>query len=102
MIRRPPRSTLFPYTTLFRSDFREIGPSFVLFAPRVWEALAAEVRARVMDASPLKRRVFDTGMRRGVERKRTRLKSSHAKNLYVVFCFKKKKKHSLTSISVLC
>lgn len=48
------------------ADFREIGPSFVLFAPRVWEALAAEVRARVMDASPLKRRMFDLGMRLGL------------------------------------
>ncbi len=49
------------------ADFREIGPSFVLFAPRVWEALAAEVRAKVMDASPLKRRMFDLGMRLGLE-----------------------------------
>ncbi len=48
------------------ADFREIGPSFVLFAPRVWEALAAEVRARVMDASPLKRRMFDIGMKLGM------------------------------------
>jgi len=48
------------------ADFREIGPSFVLFAPRVWEGLAAEVRARVMDASPLKRRAFEWGMRRGL------------------------------------
>lgn len=49
------------------ADFREIGPSFVLFAPRVWEALAAEVRARVMDSSPLKRRMFDIGMQMGLE-----------------------------------
>ena len=49
------------------ADFREIGPSFVLFAPRVWEALAAEVRAKVMDASPLKRRMFDLGMKLGLE-----------------------------------
>jgi long-chain acyl-CoA synthetase len=48
------------------ADFREIGPTFVLFAPRVWEALAAEVRAKVMDASPLKRRMFETGMRMGL------------------------------------
>ncbi|WP_439595745.1 AMP-binding protein [Falsiroseomonas sp.] len=44
------------------ADFREIGPTFVLFAPRVWEQLAAEVRARVMDASALKRRMFDLGV----------------------------------------
>jgi long-chain acyl-CoA synthetase len=49
------------------ADFREIGPTFVLFAPRVWEALAAEVRAKVMDASPFKRRMFDLGMRWGLE-----------------------------------
>ncbi|NKE45734.1 long-chain fatty acid--CoA ligase [Roseomonas frigidaquae] len=45
------------------ADFREIGPTFVLFAPRVWEQLAAEVRARVMDASALKRRMFDVGVK---------------------------------------
>jgi long-chain acyl-CoA synthetase len=49
------------------ADFREIGPTFVLFAPRVWEALAAEVRAKVMDASPFKRRMFDLGMKLGLE-----------------------------------
>ena len=48
------------------ADFREIGPSFVLFAPRVWEAIAAEVRARVMDATPLKQRLFAQGMRLGL------------------------------------
>jgi long-chain acyl-CoA synthetase len=49
------------------ADFREIGPTFVLFAPRVWESLAAEVRAKVMDASPFKRRMFDIGMKMGLE-----------------------------------
>jgi long-chain acyl-CoA synthetase len=49
------------------ADFREIGPTFVLFAPRVWEALAAEVRAKVMDASPFKRRMFAIGMKVGLE-----------------------------------
>ncbi|SDB70645.1 AMP-binding protein [Belnapia rosea] len=48
------------------ADFREIGPSFVLFAPRLWEQIAAEVRAKVMDASPLKRRMFELGMQRGL------------------------------------
>jgi long-chain acyl-CoA synthetase len=48
------------------ADFREIGPTFVLFAPRVWEAIAADVRARMMDASPLKRRLFELGMRWGL------------------------------------
>jgi long-chain acyl-CoA synthetase len=47
-------------------DFREIGPSFVLFAPRVWESIAADVRARMMDASPFKQRMFDLAMRLGL------------------------------------
>ena len=53
-----------PETTM--GDFREIGPTFVLFAPRVWEQIAADVRARIMDASPLKRRLFELGMRLGL------------------------------------
>jgi long-chain acyl-CoA synthetase len=48
------------------NDFREIAPTFVLFAPRVWEAIAADVRARVMDASPLKQRLYDLGMTTGL------------------------------------
>ena len=47
------------------ADFREIGPTFVLFAPRVWEQIAADVRARIMDASPLKRRLYEMGMKLG-------------------------------------
>jgi long-chain acyl-CoA synthetase len=48
------------------NDFREIAPTFVLFAPRVWEAIAADVRARVMDASPLKQGLYDLGMKTGL------------------------------------
>jgi long-chain acyl-CoA synthetase len=48
------------------NDFREIAPTFVLFAPRVWESLAADVRARVMDASPLKQRLYNLGMKTGL------------------------------------
>src|SRR4029077_10166571 len=47
-------------------DFREIAPTFVLFAPRVWEAIAADVRARIMDASPLKQGVYALGMTTGL------------------------------------
>ncbi|WP_454626260.1 AMP-binding protein [Bradyrhizobium cenepequi] len=47
-------------------DFREIAPTFVLFAPRVWEAIAADVRAGVMDSSPLKQRLYDLGMKTGL------------------------------------
>jgi long-chain acyl-CoA synthetase len=47
-------------------DFREIAPTFVLFAPRLWEGIAADVRARVMDASALKRGLYDIGMKAGL------------------------------------
>jgi long-chain acyl-CoA synthetase len=47
-------------------DFREIAPTFVLFAPRLWESIAAEVRANVMDSSPLKQKLFDIGMKAGL------------------------------------
>ncbi len=48
------------------NDFREIAPTFVLFAPRLWESIAADVRARVMDASPLKQKLYDMGMKAGL------------------------------------
>jgi long-chain acyl-CoA synthetase len=48
------------------SDFREIAPTFVLFAPRVWEGIAADVRARVMDASPFKQSLYELGMKTGL------------------------------------
>jgi long-chain acyl-CoA synthetase len=48
------------------NDFREIAPTFVLCAPRVWEAMAADVRARVMDASPLKQGLYQLGMKAGL------------------------------------
>ncbi len=46
------------------ADLREIGPSFVLLAPRVWEQILADVQARMMDSTPLKRRLFDFAMKR--------------------------------------
>jgi len=48
------------------NDFREIAPTFVLCAPRVWEAMAADVRAQVMDASPLKQGLYHLGMKAGL------------------------------------
>ena len=53
-----------PETTM--ADMREIGPTFVLLAPRVWEQIAADVRARIMDASPLKRRAYELGIKLGM------------------------------------
>src|SRR2546422_5671542 len=82
MIRRPPRSTLFPYTTLFRSPPRSFGQrrgELRLRRPR-------HPRRRV----GLRRR-FE---RRQGDRKSTRLNSSHGYISYAVFCLKKKKKKS--------
>lgn len=47
------------------ADLREVGPSFVLLAPRVWESIAADVRSRMMDSTRLKQWMFDLGMRLG-------------------------------------
>src|SRR2546429_4075680 len=84
MIRRPPRSTLFPYTTLFRS--------MSLGLHRVWKSFAIELaRARPGE------RVLDVASGSGdlaralVDRKSTRLNSSHGYISYAVFCLKKKK-----------
>ncbi|MBW8724739.1 MAG: AMP-binding protein, partial [Inquilinus limosus] len=63
------------------ADFREIGPTFVLLAPRVWEGLAADVRSRMMDASWLKRRLFDLGMRFGLKALDQKKKSTLARIL---------------------
>ncbi|MGU3496449.1 long-chain fatty acid--CoA ligase [Xanthobacteraceae bacterium A53D] len=49
------------------ADMREIGPTFVLFAPRVWEQIAADVRARIMDASFFKLAMFQFGMKLGLK-----------------------------------
>src|SRR2546422_6925223 len=85
MIRRPPRSTLFPYTTLFRS--RDGGVHLAGFLKRT-EHPRAPLCAR---------RLSREGAERGQEqdRKSTRLNSSHGYISYAVFCLKKKKKNKL-------
>src|SRR5256885_7709767 len=77
MIRRPPRSTLFPYTTLFRSP----------------ETAAAQINgfSRHM-------RLFCEEIEKMTDRKSTRLNSSHLVISYAVFCLKKKKKNDTNSI----
>ncbi|EKS35693.1 long-chain fatty acid--CoA ligase [Afipia clevelandensis] len=62
-------------------DFREIAPTFVLFAPRIWEAIAADVRARVMDASSLKQSLYETGMKAGLSALEAGKKSMVAETL---------------------
>src|SRR2546427_2723253 len=96
MIRRPPRSTLFPYTTLFRSlldlTFGRVNPSFVpgdvyhnvVTSLRVWPVAAAYIAAMV---------VLGLHLYHG-DRKSTRLNSSHSQISYAVFCLKKKNRVS--------
>src|SRR2546427_3555198 len=75
MIRRPPRSTLFPYTTLFRSDAGDgkRDTDKVIMKDRITDAMFAQLVLRSLD------------------RKSTRLNSSHSQISYAVFCLKKKK-----------
>src|SRR5256885_12239346 len=86
MIRRPPRSTLFPYTTLFRSQSDAGG---TILRGRITDRQAAQGRRRKPAAQPLER-----NRRRRRDRKSTRLNSSHLVISYAVFCLKKK--HHLT------
>src|SRR3712207_8969341 len=94
MIRRPPRSTLFPYTTLFRSDLgdaagRAVGEPLPGVGVGVVERRGG-LEAEQDDGRV--RRLRDRQHRaRGGDRKSTRLNSSHANISYAVFCLKKKK-----------
>src|SRR2546422_5413345 len=96
MIRRPPRSTLFPYTTLFRSDHLHDHAADVPQGIR--RAGAAEAADQEQDASPGPDRAR-AAARRVVcdqDRKSTRLNSSHGYISYAVFCLKKKNSPSFT------
>src|SRR3712207_6867933 len=92
MIRRPPRSTLFPYTTLFRSNHTEIRcklnirgqPLREVLRRLTSEGLTSDLLCRAPASPPCVRAV-------GEDRKSTRLNSSHANISYAVFCLKKKK-----------
>src|SRR2546422_7849867 len=94
MIRRPPRSTLFPYTTLFRSGDRRLAA--LVWVEQDVAAVAvhrdrdAEVGAPHQDHSGVSPRP-DHRARAGGDRKSTRLNSSHGYISYAVFCLKKKK-----------
>ncbi|AKH19400.1 long-chain fatty acid--CoA ligase [Sedimenticola thiotaurini] len=54
-------------TETMMSDMREIGPTFVLLAPRIWESISADVKSRMMDATPLKQKLYNYGMKIGME-----------------------------------
>src|SRR3712207_6847675 len=91
MIRRPPRSTLFPYTTLFRSAEEEYMQRF--------ERIGMMLMNRAQSSSPLESNPYAAILQDPIkkasaarDRKSTRLNSSHANISYAVFCLKKKKK----------
>src|SRR2546421_8826390 len=88
MIRRPPRSTLFPYTTLFRSSPASIVASARLTAARISSAKALFAAPHSVPASA------PAEPAQGRDRKSTRLNSSHDQISYAVFCLKKKKKET--------
>src|SRR3712207_7315520 len=102
MIRPPPRSTLFPYTTLFRSEKTRAWPQFVL-DPQQLVVLREPIRARQRPGLDLSavggHREIGNGSVLRLDRKSTRLNSSHANISYAVFCLKKKKKMDTTNIS---
>src|SRR5438132_3170559 len=85
MIRRPPRSTLFPYTTLFRSPLGGVGED----RPR---ALRHAGEVDLGDGERAASDEPDVELPAGEDRKSTRLNSSHTVISYAVFCLKKKKK----------
>src|SRR5688572_32367055 len=95
MIRRPPRSTLFPYTTLFRSSNRAT-PSCHSGQARSSESACGMRHLRLSSLPHL-----DFEARAPKDRKSTRLNSSHSQISYAVFCLKKKKRkeisHTLTN-----
>src|SRR2546427_8115198 len=91
MIRRPPRSTLFPYTTLFRSLFScearcPLGSPSPAFQLPVSRKRCAKIPNSEFSRS--------ASVRREADRKSTRLNSSHSQISYAVFCLKKKKNHN--------
>src|SRR2546429_2465191 len=95
MIRRPPRSTLFPYTTLFRSFGVRSWVVFGFHGSPPRNAALARVRKRAILGTAAG--FSSTACRQGThgsgeDRKSTRLNSSHGYISYAVFCFKKKKK----------
>src|SRR3712207_8231965 len=93
MIRRPPRSTLFPYTTLFRSEHARVlhhRPDLVLLIGLV-VVVAEHGDDGDTEVAHLPRQ--HPGPLREADRKSTRLNSSHANISYAVFCLKKKRPH---------
>src|SRR2546426_8626767 len=101
MIRRPPRSTLFPYTTLFRSWITTITVTAAgVGLAATTRKFMAEFLGRNEPGQA--RAVFYYSLWRQIDRKSTRLNSSHLVISYAVFCLKKKKQHSIAVLNSLC
>src|SRR5688572_32342952 len=94
MIRRPPRATLFPYTTLFRSNGDPAHPAHLHLTldPRERDAAHELPLEDEEDHDQRKRGQHGSGHDQVPDRKSTRLNSSHSQISYAVFCLKKKKK----------
>src|SRR3989442_10506307 len=100
MIRRPPRSTLFPYTTLFRSiSHLTRALEHHIAQPRRRVRLAQDIQVPVSNHVHKDQGLVDMIADRhlNVDRKSTRLNSSHVRISYAVFCLKKKKKTEIAS-----
>src|SRR5690554_7489302 len=91
MIRPPPRSTLFPYTTLFRSMFKGSISIGCAMKTEAGESID-EVLNRADKRMYLDKTLNNTTVSKDQDRKSTRLNSSHVRISYAVFCLKKKKK----------
>src|SRR3712207_9023178 len=100
MIRRPPRSTLFPYTTLFRSYCGSGGSAAVPRRPASEGGCASQAPARASAPRDRVLELIETRLHLA-DRKSTRLNSSHAKISYAVFCLKKKTRHQPRTTSSL-
>src|SRR3712207_8311343 len=94
MIRRPPRSTLFPYTTLFRSSLEFLKAKGHFTRP-------SEIKNLGNYPVNSGQKVYMVKCKATLDRKSTRLNSSHANISYAVFCLKKKKKHEKQSNFVI-
>src|SRR3712207_8593594 len=93
MIRRPPRSTLFPYTTLFRSLRAPRRPRVVVVGGRALDGRGRARRRRRARRHHVRLLLLVHGLLPLRDRKSTRLNSSHANISYAVFCLKKKTIH---------
>src|SRR3712207_8940127 len=100
MIRRPPRSTLFPYTTLFRSTLRIKGEGISQKQSKEFKSAKGNINVKHIGKSILEVQLakdlkhIESISNGGEDRKSTRLNSSHANISYAVFCLKKKKQPS--------